>query len=469
MELPEIYEAELHLQNGKVFTLLNPQINDNKGIYSVNGLLDFNQFKDLEHLKENFQLGKRNTSDNTSILLVGKNSYREMITVSELELNNFTIANLKIELVCYGCITSQLPSYENHRDELISISIEGLKLWFKESTRTNSERMILDKVKQVGMSSKRDYSQHTLCFNVENKKFDFNITFLQDKESENLIHLIIENKVKLDLEIYNRIKLQFRSFLSFPTGNTLFFRKETFSKDSLLYNTFYPSKKAKQRVYSDYILVSDPVHTDGDIFQDYLNCFDNFLIMDKYFDLTDIIFLLNQAKKTSLESGIFLMLIAMEKLGDRFIRSPFNTGQKNFIIDQQKFESLITNTINTFENDFKGINPKELGDLKSKLGSINKKGKTDKKIDDLLDFLEIKRTHEIDELFPMIRNLAIHEGRVDHITEGGYLHYKTLRKLLHDIIANLIQYKGLRYFGMEGERHKGQKIETFKTELENYR
>lgn len=191
--------------------------------------------------------------------------------------------------------------------------------------------------------------------------------------------------------------------------------------------------------------------------------------MDKYFDLTSIIYLFNEAKKGSLESRVFIMLIVIEKLASKFLSSPFNTNPNNHIIDSEIFNSLIKNTKNTFENDFKNIKVNDFNILNSRLGSINQKTKTDRKIYDLLEFAEIELTSEIEYLFPMIRNLAIHTGEVDHPSSNALINYKTLIKLINDLIANIIQYKGYRLFERQEEANIIDIKNNYKINIDDYR
>lgn len=468
MELPQIYDAKLCLKDGTLLDILNPKLKYKKGNVHIKGLLDKNQFVDLNDFRTKLQMDKEIITEHDLLSITAINDYQKNITITKISYINIAFDTMEVEFVSYGGVKNPICKESTSKNCINAISIEGLSMMFKQLTHTDSNRLILMENTKIIGNSKRDYSEHILNFNYKNNKYNLNTTFIQNSKKEEIISLVIENNDGLDLSIYNEIKGQLRAFLSFPTGNTLVFRKETFTEDSFLYENYFSWKKVKQKVYSDYVPIAEHIDKQ-DVFQDYLNCFNNFLIMDNFFDLTDVVFLFNQAKKTSVEGAIFLMLIAIEKLGDRFLSSPFNTNTSNFIIDPNTFDILFSETKAKFDNDFEFIDKRSFQILKNKLGLLNQKGKTDKKIDELLDFSEIKRTDEINQLFPMLRNLAIHEGKTNHPEGNSYIHFKTLKNLLHDIILNLIQYKGYRYLG----RIDGTKTVTYKDrfnlDLENYR
>jgi hypothetical protein len=468
MELPKIYNAKLCLKDGTEIDILNPKLKYKKGNIHIRGLLDKNQFDDLNDFRIKLQMDKEFITNDDLLTIKAINGYNESITITKISYRNIGFASMKVEFVSYENLIDPICKTSKMEDCINAISIEGFKIMFKQSTHTNSKRVILNETRSIIGNSKKDYSEHTLNFRRNEVEYSLNITFIQSSEDDEIINLVIENKTGLDLLVYNEIKNQLRAFLSFPTGNTLVFRKEFLTMNSYFYEKYFSWRKVKQKVYSDYVPIVEHV-SKQDVLQDYLNCFDYFLIMDEFFDLTDVIFLFNEAKKTSIEGAIFLMLIAIEKLGNKFLSSPFNVNPRNFIINPSTFDALFSETKNRFDNDFQNIDKRSYDILKNKMRLLNQKGKTDRKIDELLDFCEIKRTNEINQLFPMLRNLAIHEGKTNHPNGDSYSHYKTLKNLLHDIMLNLIQYKGYRYLGrIDGTKRVTYK-ENFNLNLESYR
>jgi hypothetical protein len=234
----------------------------------------------------------------------------------------------------------------------------------------------------------------------------------------------------------------------------------------------YSIKSPKRKNYSKYIPIGNIHFRHKNILRDYLECFDTFLIADQYLNISEVIFLINQAKKSSIDSAFFIMVIAMEKLSDKFLESPFRVKGNETIIENSEFEKLIKETKESFQKSFKDLKsnaPQKYHNLFSKLGSINKKGKTDNKIDLLLKFAEINKTPEIENLFPILRNIAIHKGEIDFPEGKAYENYIALEKLLNDVIANLIQYKGLRYIKTIATINYSEQKEKYQFDYNPYR
>src|SRR5690606_9317281 len=96
---------------------------------------------------------------------------------------------------------------------------------------------------------------------------------------------------------------------------------------------------------------------------------------------------------------------------------------------------------------------------------INKLTKTENKIDVLLEFCEIKRTKEIDQLFPRLRNLAIHQGEISYDRKDSSKNYHTLFVLINNIICNLIQYRGIRFIEHKDRTNHIGKKEDYKFDM----
>lgn len=468
MNLPELIKAELNLKDGSKLNLVSPKLKVIKGVIYLKGMIDHTQLNSLYDLKNKLQ-EKRIQTNEDFISLSALTSSNTEVFISNLSYSNINYTSLKVKLICYGEITENLYKYPNNEvNSLKFISVEGLTIAHENFTHTESKRVILNKTQILTKKSKKDYSEYKLSFIHLEEQIDLNLSFIQCPNSNNTTNIIIEGENGLSLDIYNIIKTKFRAFLSFPAENNVVFREEKLIENSELIRKIYSTKKRSKKKQSNYILI-DAYSSMNNSFEEYLKCFDAFLVLDKYFDLTNVIYLFNDAKKGSLESRIFIMLIIMEKLADRFLDSPFNTNPNSSIIDQTLFNSLIINTKKAFNDDFKNLSKKEFNQLKSVFGNLNRKTNTDKKIDDFIEFVEIKRTEDINKLFPKIRNLVIHTGEVNHPEANAFVNYKTLYKLLNDIIANLIQYKGFRLLECQENKNIVEEKKLYKLNIQDYR
>lgn len=198
----------------------------------------------------------------------------------------------------------------------------------------------------------------------------------------------------------------------------------------------------------------------------YVNTVANYLVWDKKINLSEVIYLINQSKQVNIESSFFILLIIIEKIANSLYDSGILDKESGTIIDDETFIELKSSLLPLIEKNLNGnFKKQQIDQLKSKLGNINKLGKAENKIDVLLEFCEIKRSDEIDQLFPKLRNLAIHQGEISFNRKDSHKNYHTLCVLINNIICNLIQYQGIRFLEhRDGTNYIGKK-EDYKFEM----
>jgi hypothetical protein len=471
MKLPELHSAVVELHDGSQLNIINPKIELVKGQIILTGILNHSDFKNEADVQDKLKmkpgLQKKTIKDLFSIK--GIESHASEFELYPVDISSIEYSQLKVKFVCYGYLEQKfnIKYDEPVPDVIYSIGVEGMKMAFEKVTTLKREREIFSKLDESTLSMKRDFSLGHLTFKYLKTDYDLKLSFIESSSSK-IISINLEED-KLPLDVYEKIKFSMRGFFSFAAGNNLIFKRENFTKDGSDKIKIHSVRRVKARSYSDYIPINDIHFRHKNILRDYLECFDNYLFLDTHFSLTEVVFLFNQAKKSSIDTGIFIMLVTIEKLADKYISSIFYDGKSKFIIDRDLFNSKIKDTKLAFEKDFSDLSQTDYNTLFTKLGSINSKGKTDKKISDLLDFAQINKTEKIEKLFTTLRNSAIHEGDIGIEEGNAHSNYTELELLLNNIIANIIQYKGIRYLYME-ENKNIISIETeYKTDYSQFR
>lgn len=244
-------------------------------------------------------------------------------------------------------------------------------------------------------------------------------------------------------------------------------REEYYQNNYQHFTRTYSQQELSEFNVNHFLPIHDAHFRHRYIINDYTKTISNFLIWDKILNLSEIVYLINQSKQVNIESSFFILLIVIEKIANSLYTSKVVDKNDNFILSNEQFYELKQDLHQIIESNLKGKNSeKKIGQLKSKVGNINKSNKTDNKIDILLDFCEINRSKEIDQLFPELRNLAIHQGEISYERKDSSRNYHTLFILVNSIICNLIQYKGIRFIEHKNKTNYISKKEDYKFNIE---
>lgn len=463
MKLPELHSASLFLRDNSEVRIINPKILQKKGMIYVSGILDSHFFKNVKDIEEKLELKRDRYTISEMFIIKGIENHGGELEISPVIISSINFNKLEVEFYCYGQINEKIKFNKSEKDFVYSISFEGLSIYYDSVTTTKQERLLLGKYEEHTLTLTKDFIQTSASFNHKGKTVDLIFALIKDKEDD-LVHLIFHEDSRLSLELYNEIKFSILTFLSFACGNNINVRHESFYKAGFHHSILYSNKKVKKKFFSNFIPLNNISFLHKNILNDYMECFEVYLFIDEHLHLSQIVLLLNQAKKSQVDSSIFIMLIALEKLADRYITSPFFKQTPSFVMEVDSFQDFIKSIKTTFNTYFRraktSATQKQINDLWSRLVNVNKKGKTEDKIEQLLKFAEIEVTQEISILFTVLRNKAIHQGEI-HLPETSAFENKlALELLLNRIISNLIQYRGLRYLQAEaGKNICEQKID----------
>ncbi len=465
----EIFEAILYENNIKVVELTLPKIINQNGLILIKCYIEKTFFKVPESIIVNpfeklsgkfFEIHAR-TKQNSKIIF------------KDVTINKTQYPSCKFAFICLSKSIEIIdsPNQNTHyKNYLYSIYIEGLKLEYENTSKIIKERHFFGEDESRTISLNRDSLEIFLTYFFRNKGFQFQIALIEDEKNKNSVILKFFGPFKLEYRYYKFIKKSLVYFLSYISGTNLMIRSETYQFNNKHYINEFSFKKIKKIGTNEYLPISDIHFRNENILQDYFKTFENYLILDKHLNISEVIYLINQSKKVNIESSFFILLIAIEKLSDSLLKSNFNLTIKSTIIDDKIFKELIKSTKETFKSTFqKNISKSDFGKMYSKLCNINLNGKTDNKIEVLMEFTEIKTNDDIDNLFPFLRNIAIHEGNIDFPKGNAHKNYKTLTILINEIICNLLQFKGKRLVKVENNTNYIMKKENYKIDYKNYR
>lgn len=470
MNVLKLENANLISAKKDLIKIFNPKVRIRQGHLSIKGVLNFkepNSKEEVIELEQHLRIryGAHDIGPDDFLQIVGTGDFGSEVLITNVHCINISYQKLTVEFISYGFLKRR-NSYpiQGAVDAMNAIGVLGLSIAFNKATHFESKRSIQGREQNGSSSMRFDYTEQKMIFEFGDKRFNLNLTLLDYGKGLTMIRF--EHPNSLDLVTYQEIRQQLRAFLSYPTGNTLHFQEEHFVKEETSYVKVYSGKRLTPKVRSEYVPVANIQFRSKKVLSDYLSCFDTFLYVDKHLDLTGYIFIYNQSRKVALDTSIFVMLIALEKLASNYVESIFFQSGGRTIIDQKEFDKRIALTKNQFKSDFQDLDG--FNKLNSKLGSINQNSKTDRKLEALLDFAQIKRTQKIDHLLTTLRNKAIHRGQIDTEGENGYDNFRNLTLLCNRILCNLIQYKGLRLVEKRGETIHVEQKKEFSVDYKNF-
>jgi hypothetical protein len=259
------------------------------------------------------------------------------------------------------------------------------------------------------------------------------------------------NKCLLDYDIYKEFKSELVSFLSLLNTGRVEIRSETTHELNIaleiiaITDISYSFKKLKHSSSYKYIPVNDTVCIDNKIIQHtFINCFQIFINQYKKYDLSSLIYYINNSLTiSSIEERFYVLIIAFERIAYLHMKS---TDKKDLlIVCDEKYNHIkerFIDILNGYRVDF----PEDkIECLIRKVNDLHRIKSNDNKykFKRLLEDFEIVVNKDIKSLFGNIRNSAVHEGKFGEADEG-YKNYLILDELLRDIILNMIGYKSIR-------------------------
>lgn len=464
----EIYDAILIENNIKIIDLTLAKIQNKNGFIQVNCYIE-KAFFEIQN--ESIILKPFEKLNNKIFEIHATTKQGSKIIFKDVVVRKTQYPSCKFVFLCLS--KSVQPIYspnqnDNYKNFIYSVYVEGINLEFERTSKLEKKRNIFNADETRTISMTRDTTEISLNYFFRKKGYQFQIAFINDETNRNSIVIKFYGNFKLEYRYYKLIKNSFTYFLSYVAGNNLKIRSETYQFNDEYYINNYSSKKINKTGTNEYLPINNIHFRHENILQDYFKTFENYLILDKHLKISEIIYLINQSKKVNIESSFFILLVVIEKLSDALLESDFSKESKTNIIDNILFNELITTTKDSFKDAFKSkIISKDYNKLYSKICNINLNGKTDNKIEFLLEFAEIKRNEDIDKLFPFLRNIAIHKGDIDFPKGNAIKNYQTLNILVNEIICNLLQFKGKRLVKVENNTNFISKKENYKIDYKS--
>lgn len=464
----EIYDAVLFENNTKIIGLILPKILKKNGIIQISCYIE-KAFFDIQ--SDSIILNPFEKLNNKIFEIHATTKQGSKIIFKDIIIRKTQYPSCKFVFHCLTNSTQLIYSQnqnEHYKNFIYSICVEGISLEFERTSKVVKKRYVFNDDETRTISLTRDIIEISLNYFFKKKGYHYQIAIINDETNKNSVIIKFYGDFKLEYRYYRFIKNSFIYFLSYVAGNNLRIREESYQFNNKFYINEYSFKKLKKTGINEYLPV-DSIHFRHEhILQDYFKTFENYLILDKYLKISEIIYLINQSKKVNIESVFFILLIAIEKLSDTLLKSNLIIDIKPNIIENKLFNELIKTTKDSFKDSFNSkITSKDYNKLYSKLCNINLNGKTDNKIEFLMEFAEIKRNEDIDKLFPFLRNIAIHQGEIDFPKGNAFKNYNTLKILVDEIICNLLQFKGKRLVKVENKTNFIYTKENYKMDYKS--
>lgn len=471
--MEKISEASLFLNSNLVIDLDYPKLRMDKGLvlidcFIINKNHEFESdglfYKDLQNKLE---------AKPFEIYAISKQGCKMIF--HNIYLKSSTFPSFEFTFICLDHYSEFIFCNTNIKPEFLyinSIIVEGLDLKFNKSTTIKRERFMFGVDDSTTISFQLDNMEINFqYFNLKKKRFyNFQIGLIELEEEPKSIIIKFFGENLLPYRIYKILKFSLKFFLSYIAGNNIIIRSESLTQNHNQYITKQYSLENLTDLYNnEYLPINNVQFRHERILQDYIDTFPIYLYLDKLINLSEVVYLINQSKKVNIESGFFILLIAIEKLSYNLINTTLISKKNNFVVDNELFKSVKPELIKKFKELLGDkISPRELEIFKSKINNLNTKGKTDNKIDVLLEYTEIEKTDDVNLLFPILRNLAIHEGQISTTANDEYKNFSSLDTLINTIICNLIQYKGIRFIERKNRTNYVTKKEKYKIDYKNF-
>lgn len=444
--MKEINSAILYFENQSIVKLDLPELRIDNGLIFIDCYINKDFFG--EDMEKSF-INKKSYFDNKIYKIQAIESYGSRIVFNQVILQSKSYPSYKFSFLCYDYYTQYIKV--NKEDNIVKsglkyIVVEGIDMLFTKTSEKKRLRTMFGKDDSRILSLELDNSE--IHYNYYDKKrfFNLEIGLIKDSEKEKSVVISFFQKELIPYSIYQKIKPSLKYFISYLCGNNAIIREEYYLYENQHFTRTYSQQEITEYNVNYFLPIHNVHFKHKRIIDDYVNTLANFLVWDKKINLSEVVYLVNQSKQVNIESSFFILLIVIEKISNSLYDSGVLDKKNGLIIDDEIFIELKDKILPLIELNLKGnVSNQQIAQLKSKFGSINKLSKTENKIDVLLEFCEIKRTEEIDQLFPRLRNLAIHQGEICYDRKDSSKNYHTLFVLINNIICNLIQYKGIRF------------------------
>jgi len=464
--LKEINSAILYIENEPIVKLDLPELRIENGLIYIDCYINKDFFGDD---REKSIINKKSVLDNKIFTIQAIESHGSKLTFNQVVVQSESYPSYKFSFYCYDYSTQ----YINVNDEngilksgLKYLVVEGVDMLFTKTSEKKRIRTMFGKDDSRMLSLELDNSEIKYNYYDKHRNFDLQIGLIKDSEKEKSIIINFYQDKLIPYRVYQKIKPSLKYFISYLCGNNAIIREEYYLSEYQHFTRTYSQSEITEYNVNHFLPIHNVHFKHKRIIDDYANTLAHFLAWDKKINLSEVIYLINQSKQVNIESSFFILLIVIEKIANSLYDSGIIDKKNGLIIDHETFTELKENILPLIETNLNGkVLKKQVDQLKSKFGNINKLSKTENKIDVLLEFCEIKRTEEIDQLFPRLRNLAIHQGEISYDRKDSSKNYHTLFVLINNIICNLIQYRGIRFIEhKEGTNYIGKK-EDYKFDM----
>jgi len=464
--LKEINSAILHIENQPIVKLDLPEIRIENGLIYIDCYINKDFFG--EDMEKSFLNRKSRFGDKIyEIQAIESNGSK--IIFNQVAVQSESFPSYKFSFLCYDYSTRYINVNEENnilKSGLKYLVVEGIDMHFTKSSEKKRLRTMFGKDDSRILSFELDNSEIRYNYYDKQRNFDLEIGLINDSEKEKSVLINFYQDQLIPYRVYQKIKLSLKYFISYICGNNAVIRKEYYTYEHQHFTRTYSQNEITEYNVNYFLPIHNVQFKHKGIIDDYVNTLANFLVWDKRINLSEVVYLINQSKQVNIESSFFILLIVIEKIANSLYDCGIIDKRNGSIIEDKKFLDLKENLLPLLEKNLKGgVSKKQIDQLKSKFGNINKLSKTENKIDVLLEFCEIKRTDEIDQLFPRLRNLAIHQGEISYDRKDSSKNYHTLFVLINNIICNLIQYRGIRFIEHKDETNYIGKKEEYKFDM----
>lgn len=389
------------------------------------------------------------------------------IECHDLFCSSYSNQNHKAKFNCNNKIVitdnRDTEGFKEEEEELIKdiffIELDGLKTKFANYTYVDEYRSgaKVDKILNYNF----DHTSCSFIFNhTEINDNYFSFSLIENPTNGNII-IDFRNQVgysNVTEKVYELIKLEFLSLLSFINGSNVRIRKElkgyhytdrgnnNFDSQEV---SFYSFKKTNESNFNSYFPINEHHVYSNEIFlKMFTKCFDNFYHSNKTLDFESLIFSLNSTNSININERYFILITALEKICTNYANNLEENS--NQILDNEIYNLLIKPKFKELLDEIKNVvkfhNKTAWSIYSSKIGDLNRKNLKDtkQKIYEFLGFANIKINDEVTSLVEKERNHAVHEGVIGDNNIEEIYNYLKLDHLLRDCIANIIGYDGRR-------------------------
>ena len=464
--MKKINSAILYFENKSIVKLDFPELRIENGLIFIDCYINKAFFGED---REKSIIDKKSVLDYKTFTIQALESNGSKLTFNQVVVQSESYPSYKFRFYCSDYYT-QLINVDNENYILKSglkyLVVEGVDMLFTKTSEKKRIRTMFGKDDSRMLSLELDNSEIEYYYYDKYRNFDLKIGLIKDPEKEKSILIKFYQDKLIPYRIYQKIKPSLKYFISYLCGNNVIIREEYYLSDYQHFARTYSQREIAEYNINHFLPINSAHFKHKRIIDDYANTLANFLVWDKKINLSEVIYLINQSKQVNIESSFFILLIVIEKIANSLYDSGIIDKKNGLIIEDDIFTEFKENILPLIETNLNGkVLKRQIDQLKSKFGNINKLSKTENKIDVLIEFCEIKRNEEIDQLFPRLRNLAIHQGEISYDRKDSSNNYHTLFVLINSIICNLIQYRGIRFIEHKDGTNYISKKEVYKFDM----